>query len=129
MKLETTINTVLQQLKPELASETWESRRRYFNQMKRLAEKLDITEPCRELYDAFIAEDNGSPERHSLHVRCVKLVDALAGTQSKDEHGILFNEPSMPDEAFRPEARLRYHRRSLLVKRISQKYWQIASCS
>lgn len=97
-KLETTINTVLQQLKPELASETWESRRRYFNQMLRLAEKLNITEPCQELYDAFIADGNGSPERHSLHVRCVKLVDASAGTQAKDEHGILFNEPSMPDE-------------------------------
>ena len=98
-KLETTINTVLQQLKPELASETWESRCRYFNQMIRLAEKLSITEPCQELYDTFIADDNGSPERHSLHVRCVKLVDASAGTQAKDEHGILFNEPSIPDEA------------------------------
>jgi len=98
-KIGTAINTVLQQLKPELASETWESRRRYFNQMKMLAEKLNITEPCQELYDAFIADDNGSPERHSLHVRCVKLVDASAITQAKDEHGILFNEPSMPDEA------------------------------
>jgi len=98
-KLETTINKVLQQLKPELASETWESRRRYFNQMIRLAEKLNITEPCQELYDAFIADDNSSPERHSLHIRCVKLVDALVGTQAKDEHGNLFNEPSMPDEA------------------------------
>jgi len=98
-KIETAINTVLQQLKPELASETWESRRRYFNQMKMLAEKLNITEPCQELYDAFIADDNDSPERHSLHVRCVKLVDASSGTQAKDEHGIRFNEPSMPDEA------------------------------
>ena len=98
-KLETTINTVLQQLKPEIASETWESRRCYFNQMIRLAEKLNITEPCQELYDAFIADDNRSPERHSLHVRCVKLVDASTGTQAKDGHGILFNEPSMPDEA------------------------------
>ena len=98
-KLETTINTVLQQLKHELASETWESRRRYFNQMIRLAEKLNITEPCQELYDAFIADDNSSPERHSLHVRCVKLVDASDGTQAKDEHGILFNEPPIPGEA------------------------------
>ena len=32
-KLETVINTILQQLKSELANETWESRRRYFNQM------------------------------------------------------------------------------------------------
>lgn len=98
-KLEANINTILLQLKPEIASETWVSRRRYFNQMIRLAERLNITEPCQELYDAFIEDDNGSPERHSLHVRCVKLVDASAGTQAKDEYGILFNEPSMPDEA------------------------------
>lgn len=98
-KLETIINTVLQQLKTELAIETWKSRCRYFNQMIRLAEKLKITEPCQELYDAFIADDNCSPERHSLHIRCVKLVDATAGTQAKDEHGLLFNELSMPDEA------------------------------
>jgi len=98
-KLETTIYAVLQQLKPELASKTWESRRRYFNQMIRLAKKLNITEPCQELYDAFIADDNSSLERHSLHIRCIKLVDESAGTQAKDEHGILFNEPSLPDEA------------------------------
>jgi hypothetical protein len=97
-KLEETINTILQQLEPELASDTLESRRRYFNQMIRLAEALSITEPCQELYDAFIADDNGSPERHSLHVRCVKLVDASAGTHANDEHGIMFNEPPLPDE-------------------------------
>ena len=67
-KLETTINTILRQLKLELASDTWESRHRYFNQMIRLAEKLNITEPCQGLYDAFIADENSSPERHSLHV-------------------------------------------------------------
>lgn len=97
-KLEETINTVLQQLEPELATETLESRRRYFNQMIRLAEAQSITEPCQELYDAFIADDNGSPERHALHVRCVKLVDASAGTHAKDENGILFNETPLPDE-------------------------------
>ena len=37
-KLETVINTILQQLKSELANETWESRRRYFNQMLKCAE-------------------------------------------------------------------------------------------
>lgn len=98
-KLETTINTILQQLKHKLARETWESRRHYFNQMIRLAKKLNLIEPCQQLYDAFIADDNDSPERHSLHLRCVKLVDASVGTQAKDEHGILFNEPSIPDEA------------------------------
>lgn len=98
-KIESTIKTVLDQLKPKLASETWKSRRRYFNQMLQSAESLGITEPCTELYNAFIADDNGSPERRSLHIHCVKLVDQLACTHAKDEHGILFNEPPMPCEA------------------------------
>jgi len=98
-KLEIIINTVLEHLKPELASETWESRRRYFNQMLKCAKSLGIIEPCADLYDAFIADDNGSQGRHSLHVRCVRLVDELACTQARDEHGILFNEPPMPHEA------------------------------
>lgn len=54
IKLETDINTVLQQLKSELADITWESRRRYFNQMLRLAKLFNITEPCQELYNAFV---------------------------------------------------------------------------
>lgn len=74
-KLESTIKTVLEQLRSKLASETWESRRRYFNQMLQCAESLGIAEPCGELYNEFIADDNGSPERRSLHMRSVKLVD------------------------------------------------------
>lgn len=97
-KLETVINTILQQLKTELANETWESRRRYFNQMLKCAKLLGITEPCAKLYDVFIADDNGSPERHALHVRCVKLLDSFACTQAQDEHGLLFNEPPPPDD-------------------------------
>jgi site-specific recombinase XerD len=95
-KLETTINSVLQQLKPELATETWESRRRYFNQMLKLADSFDIHEPSQKLYDIYIANDNGSKERRSLHTRCVKLLDKAADTKAKDEHGKLFNEPPMP---------------------------------
>jgi len=98
-KLEAVINTILQQLKFKLANETWESRRRYFNQMLKCAKLLGITEPCAKLYDAFITDDNGSPERHALHVHCVRLVDAFACTQARDEHGLLFNEPPLPDDA------------------------------
>ena len=98
-KLENTIKTVLDQLKSKLASETWESRRRYFSQMLQCAEAHGITEPCTELYKAFIADDHDSPERRSLHIRCVKLIDESACTNAKDEHGILFNKPSMPCEA------------------------------
>lgn len=97
-KLKTKINSVLQQLKSELADETWVSRLRYFNQMLRFAESLNITEPCQELYNAFVADDNGSKERRSLHIQCVKLLDAAAGTQAKDEHGTFYSEQPMPGE-------------------------------
>ena len=97
-KLEEAIYEVLEQQKHELASETWESRRRYFNQMLKCAESLGISKPCAELYDAFIADDHGSHERRSMHWRCVRLIDKAAGTKAKTEHGILFNEPPLPDE-------------------------------
>ena len=98
-KLEFIISTALQQLKLDLASETWASRYRYFNQMLKLAELLNITEPCQELYDAFITDDNGSKERRSMHIRCVKLIDAIASTKAIDSKGTLFNEQPLPTES------------------------------
>jgi len=98
-KLDNTISLVLQQLKPELAAETWGSRRRYYNQMLRLANSLGITEPCQDLYDAYVADDGGSKERRGMHIRCVRLLDAVAGTGAKDERGILYNEPPLPSIA------------------------------
>jgi len=97
-KLEATINTVLQQLQPQLADSTFKSRQHYFNQMLRFANLRNITEPCQELYDGFIADDHGSDERRSIHVRCVKLVDACAATNAKDMRGILFNDPLLPSK-------------------------------
>lgn len=94
--LEIAIEAVLNQLKTEVADATWLSRHRYCKQMLHCAESLGITKPCAELYTAFIADDHDSAERRSLHVRCVKLVDKFACTHAKDENGILFNEPPMP---------------------------------
>jgi hypothetical protein len=98
-KLEAIIKTVLQQLKPRLADSTFESSQRYFNQMLKFANLHRITEPCQELYDGFIADGHSSHERHSMHVRCVRLVDACAATKAKDSNGILFNEPSLPSKS------------------------------
>jgi integrase len=95
-ELEKNINTVLQQLKPELAAETWVSRRRYFNQMLKIANSLNISEPCQKLYDAYVADDNGSKERRDQHIRCVKLLDAVADTNARDERGVLYNETILP---------------------------------
>ncbi len=96
-KLENTVNAVLEQLKPKLAKETWQFRRQGFNRMLKCADALGIDEPCIELYDAFIADGHSSPGRRAKHVKCVKLVDAFACTQAKNEYGVLFNEPPMPN--------------------------------
>ena len=97
-KLETDIEIVLQQLQSKLASQTWESRRCYFKQILELAGMLNITEPCQTLFEAFVADDRGSEERRSLHIRCVKLLDEVAHTKAKDERGIFYNESPLPDE-------------------------------
>jgi len=96
--IESTVKTVLEQLKPELANKTWEDMRRCFNRMLKCADSLGITEPCAELYDVFIADDRESSERLRLHMRCVKLIDAAACTQAKNQNGIMYNEPLLPDE-------------------------------
>jgi len=95
-KLETSIAIILQQQKHVLTAATWESRQRYYNRMLRLANSMSINEACQELYSAYIADDKGSKERRALHIRCVKLLDAIAGTNAKDENGKLYNEQSMP---------------------------------
>jgi len=97
-KLENCINTVLQQLKTELADATWESRRQCFSQMLKLAKALNINEPCPKLYEAFVADEKVSVGRRSLRVRCVKLLDVTAGTKAKNERGILFNEQALPSK-------------------------------
>jgi len=97
-KLETSINFILEELKSKLALATWEARRQYYNKMLKLACSLEINEACQKLYDAFIAEGGDSKGRRALHIRCIKLLDAIAGTKARDEHGKLFNEQSMPSK-------------------------------
>jgi integrase len=97
-KLTTDIQTVLLQLQKSIAKETWVSRRRYFNQLIAMANTMNITEPCQELYDAYIADDHSSAERRSRHKRCVRLLDKVAGTRSKDKNGRLYNPISLPGE-------------------------------
>ena len=97
-KLETDIQTVLSQLKENIALETWESGRRYFNQLIAMADTMKITNPCQELYDAFIADDHGSAERRSHHKRCVRLLDEISGTRSKNENGLFYNFIPLPGE-------------------------------
>ena len=111
-KLESIVNAVLELQKRKLALSTWECRRQTLNQMLKLANSLGIAEPCSDLYAAFIADDHGSLERRASHVHCVRMVDAMADTRFKDEHGILFNEPLMPCET---ETREFFHGRDFPI--------------
>ena len=97
-KIESVVNLALERLKDELAESTWEARRYYYVQLLRCAESIGISEPCLELYEAFIADDKGSTERRSQLVRCVKIIDGIAGTNARNDCGILYNEPTMPSE-------------------------------
>jgi integrase len=103
IELESAINNVLDRLDTSLARSTWESRRRYFNQLKAVAKQIGISKPCQGLYDSFISDDHGSAERRAEHIRCVKLLDAYVGTNARDQHGILYNEPAMPVTALMDE--------------------------
>jgi integrase len=96
--LEKIIEQVMQKRQSELAASTWEARRCYFQQILKLANSLSVTEPCQHLYDLFIADDHGSKERRSEHIRCVKMIDGEAGSGARDERGILYNELPMPAE-------------------------------
>ena len=98
-RLEMEIHAVLRKLKSKLAEATWESMQRNFNQMLTLADTHNIIAPCQELYHAFIADDNNSKERRSMHLRCVRLLDAATCTQARGVDGNLYNEPPMPSVA------------------------------
>ncbi len=97
MTLDEAIGSVLDTLKPHLAHETWQSRRRYLNQMVRCAQSLKLTYPCQELYDAFILDDHHSSERRTLHILCVRLIDEVAQTDARKADGTYFNPPIVPE--------------------------------
>ena len=97
-KLEQSVQTVLEQQKTLLATSTYESRRRYFNQLLKLATQLGIDSPCQELYDEFTARANSSVDLCFQLNHCVKLIDAVAQTRGIRRDGILYNEPLLPSD-------------------------------
>lgn len=110
MRIEEAIDIVLQQQKQRLAQSTYFAQKPYLHRLQSLADVLSISTPCQELYNAFIADDNGSINRRKIHTHCVKLIDAVANTHATDERGIPYNEPPLPSEveAMQYFARMRY---------------------
>ena len=65
--LQPCIDEVLKSLEGAVAASTWESRRQYLAQMSAMADLIGVREPCQELFDAYLRDDRGSPQRK----RCV----------------------------------------------------------
>lgn len=98
-KLEKTVETILEEIKPHHTKTTYESRRSSFNRLLRFAEANGFKEPCQELYDAFTNDDKGSVDIRFNLSHVVRLVDRATNTNGKDRNGRLLNEPPLPAEA------------------------------
>lgn len=96
--LQSCVDEALRMLDGSVAPSTWDSRRRYLSQMAAMAVEMGIAEPCQELYDAYMLDDRGSPQRRNLHRHCAALVDRVAGTGGVDLVGRMLNPPQLPSE-------------------------------
>ena len=97
-KLEKSITTVLERIRPKLADSSYEIRRETFDQLIRMANEMGISEPCQALYDAFYKDDRGSKQRKSMHCLILKMLDFEAGTQCITVDGFFYNELPLPSE-------------------------------
>ncbi len=97
-ELEKYICMALDELKPKLQPTTFESRIRYFNQLKKLALNLQTTEPTQKLFLEFLKDTHGSLERSQMHRQCVVHLDRLIGKHFIDENGKLLNLPPLPSK-------------------------------
>lgn len=98
-KLEESISTILERIRPKLAHSTYECRRESFNQLIQIANKMGISNPCQELYDAFYKDDHGSRQRKSMHCQILKMLDFEAETHCIMQNGIFYNELPLPSES------------------------------
>lgn len=94
-KLQTIVDTVLERQKLLLASSTYDVRRRYLEQLVSHAEEKEISEPCQELYDSYVARASTSDLRFQLF-HAVRLVDKEAATKAFMPDGELYNKPEIP---------------------------------
>lgn len=94
-KLQTIINTVLEQQKLQHAPSTHDVQRRYLEKLYVHAMEKGISEPCQELYDSYISRATTPDLRFQLY-HAVRLVDKEAGTKAFTPEGKLYNEPTLP---------------------------------
>lgn len=93
--LHTVVDVVLVKQKSQLMPSTFEVRKNYLLHLAELGEELNISEPCQELFDAFVSRAS-TPDLHFQLCHAVRLVDAEAGTKAFAPNGWLYNEPPLP---------------------------------
>lgn len=93
-KIQTIVNSVLEQQKQLLAPSTYEARKNYLKKLETLANKKGIEEPCQELYDSYIARA-ATPDLRFQLFHAVRLVDKVAETKAFTPEGKLYNEPEI----------------------------------
>lgn len=98
-KLEEIVNHVLEDIKPKHTTKTFASRQYAFHRLLRFAKSHHFTEPCQALYDAYTADDKGSPDIRFQLNHVIRLVDKAAGTLAVDKNGKYYNEPPLPTAA------------------------------
>ncbi len=98
-KLEEIVNHVLEDIKPKHTTSTFASRQYAFHRLLRFAKSHHFTEPCQALYDAYTADDKGSPDIRFQLNHVIRLVDKAAGTLAVDKNGKYYNEPPLPTAA------------------------------
>ena len=97
-KLQTIVNSVLEQQKLQLAPSTYAARKNYLVHLAAHAEEIGISEPCQELYDSYVARASTPDLRFQLF-HAVRLVDREAGTKAFTPDGKLYNEPMIPSSS------------------------------
>lgn len=94
-RLQTIVNTVLEQQKRLIAPSTYDVRKNYLKHLVSHAEKIGLCEPCQELYDSYVARATTPDLRFQL-LHAVRLVDREAGTKAFTPEEKLYNEPELP---------------------------------
>ena len=93
--LSNVIEVVLEQEKQHLAPSTYDVRKNYLTRLSLRAGEMGVSEPCQELFDAFVAGATTPDLRFQLY-HAVRLVDKEAGTRAFMPDGKLYNEPEIP---------------------------------
>ena len=97
-KVQTIVNTVLEQQRQLLSPSTYDVRKNYLKHLVAHAEAMGISEPCQELFDSYVARAT-TPDLRFQFFHAARIVDKEAGTKAFTPEGKLYNEPTLPSSS------------------------------